>query len=192
MLVPAVGAAVLAAGGVFAYLALQEEAPGAGPLVPGDPTSSSFVVPISHPFTFGLLIFRNPSTHVAILERIRLISPSHGVRLVASGAALVPTDVPNGMTATSLTFPPPHTRLRPVAGFHLPGRQPRVPRSYAQIVLGLQADKPGFYFFRRAELHYRIGSAHYRLVSPTAFSWCASTTYQHPGSPCRRLRAPTP
>ncbi len=183
-LVTGLGLAVCA--GVLSYALSGQDAPPSGRLDPGFPTSTSFAVVAMRPFTFGVLILKNPTHSPAVLDEVKLQHTSNNVHVVRIAAALIPRDAPNGSTATADYFPP-HEKLHAVQGFVFPAKHPGSPAQYLQIVIGLRADKPGYYSFRSVSLDYRMGGHRYRLVAQTSFSWCATRSHKPPTKPCRQL-----
>ena len=183
----ALTAAVLVAAAVAVPVALTH---GRGPRSNGPlacpeclRTGLSFPVDVRTPFTYGLRNFRNRGDAPAVLERVRPVAMSHGMRMVG---ALIVRRVDNPWNSTSSDhthFPPPNivSVVKPLAGYSL--APSRGVSDFVELILGLEVGHPGRFAFRGIELTYRVGKTRYRDRYLDEVAVCAPIKEHRQGCP---------
>jgi hypothetical protein len=146
-------------------------------------TGLSFPVNVETPFTYGLRNFQNRGDDRAVLERVRPLAISRGMRVV--GAMIVRrVDNPWNSTADDHTHFPPRniaTVVKPLAGYRLP--RARNNDDFVELILGLEVSHPGRFVFRGIELTYRVGDTRYRERYPDEVAVCAPIKAHRQGCP---------
>jgi hypothetical protein len=176
--------AALAAATVTSGLLLRgDEVLPQGPLVQtGAPHGSGLLSEPGDPLTYGGIAVYNSGTEPAILERVVLVRPNKGMRLVGALAGPVPW---GGFVLAFADFPPPEDylpawmvrppTLHPLEGFVVPP-QPRASEDTARmtkIYVGLESTEPeGSVALEAFEVRYRVGDRRYVLVVPQTVTIC--------------------
>jgi hypothetical protein len=130
--------------------------PHAGPLGPVDTSSTihGAIAPPGQPVSFGMLTFRDKQLSVrAVLESIHATSVPPGLRVL--GFRVIERNIGSSIDTVN-RFPPPGYVVHLVAGYAFKGGSKEV-----QIIVGLEAMKPGALTFPQFVLRYRVGSSQY-------------------------------
>ena len=180
----AVAAVVVVAAGVGAFFALRsggDAVSSGGPLVaPKDGYfSASIPIDVGKPASFGLLVVANKQREPITLERVELVEPTPGLRLVGSYAQ--PTGSGLGVGLLS-GFPPSGAgpNRHDVAGYAL------AHGAEARIVVGVASARTGSFDAKALRLYYRAKGKQYRDDWPFAVRVCS------PAKPwAGRCHAPT-
>ena len=183
----ALTAAVLVAAAVAVPVALTH---GRGPRSNGPlacpkcfRTGLSFPVDVQRPFTYGLRNLRNHGRQPAVLEHVRPLGMSPGMRVV--GALIVRrVDNPWNSTADDHThFPPLNIAkvVKPLPGYAVPPA--RDEDDVVELILGLEVSRRGRFVFRDLELTYRVGTTRYRERYPDEVAVCAPIKEHRTGCP---------
>jgi len=149
--------------------------PPAGPLGedPGAPNRIAFDVEVGRPFTYGLVVLRNPARTPAEIIRVELVDATAGIELVASTVRSLSEVPAHGLVANDRTYPPPALagHLRPAVGAQI--GPSRGPADGVELVLGLRVDGQGAHGFSAVAVRYRVGGDTYRVVFPYALVVCS-------------------
>lgn len=107
------------------------------------------------PFTFLAAEF--DSHDGAVLDEVRLVAATTGLRIVGRYVVLPSESVP---VLIGYVFPPPGVRLHRLSGWRVDGP--------TAVTLALQADVPGRFHADGVTLLYHIGSVRYEAFWPIA------------------------
>ncbi len=122
------------------------------------------------PVTIGDWFLANPSHGLAVVDRITLIRPDPGLRVL--GLKLAHFD--RHSVGAYDGYPRKGQQLYAVN--ELPIR----PGERVEIVAGLQINKTGSYRAHGLMVDYHIGDKHYRLMVPEAVALCYPASKRHP------------
>jgi hypothetical protein len=171
--------AVIAAAVAFAAAALflavvllgDDGEPSPGPLGTDEVQSSGFSHEVGRDFTFGLPVAFNRGDEPAVLERISLIDPTPGLKVIATRVA--GPDRRIFFFAAEPYWPPREiTDLHPVRGFEVaPQDEPDGDRG-VELVFGARADQPGRYRTHGVRIDYRVGDTEHRATLRNVFRVC--------------------
>jgi hypothetical protein len=167
--------------GVVAWLLLRDTGPPGGPLSARTRDSVAFGARAGAPFGWGTPVIWNTGDETAVLDRMRLIDASPGLRVLH---AYIGGPARDGLfTAQSYHWPDREfTDLHPVAGMSVaPQDQPAGERG-AELVFELRADRPGRYTATRIAVDYHVGGTHHRTIIRSGLSVCPN----RPPAPIRR------
>jgi hypothetical protein len=163
--------AVLAGGGVGAWLALRPAAGVAsgGPLAPSSDRSflsTGTPANVRERISYGLLVLRGANARDVRLDRVELVAPEHGLRMI--GSYVQPVDLGRGI-AVAYGFPPPRPGpgRKPVADYVLG------PAAKVRVMIGLTVTRRGSFAFHGIALSYRANGRRYRTTFPLAGRLCA-------------------
>jgi len=169
------GAAALGAVAAATVLIWPMAAVPAGPLGRdlGAPNRIAFDVELGRPFTYGLLLIRNPGARPATIEAVELDEMTPGIALVDAAVRPLSEAIEHGLVANDRTYPPPALagHLAPAVGAVV--EHTRDPSDGVELVLGLRVDAPGRHGFAGVAVAYRVDGVGYRVVYPAALEVCA-------------------
>ena len=175
------GACVTAAAAIAAAVVVLsgDSTPGPGPLgVTPDPNGLANHRPLGAPFTYSLPVIWNTSDRPVRVDGVRLIDRSPDLRLVA--ALVAGPDRPHHVYSGDYRDARKSARygdLHPLRGYVLPPKGQGGGRRDHELVLVLQADRPGRWGFRGIEIDYSVDGTHYRDIDPSAYDACVSRSF---------------
>jgi hypothetical protein len=189
---PAAWAAALAGAVVAAVAAwlLVFGGPGGssqGPLESYDVSSIGIGRHAGETFGYGLAVAFNRGDEVAVLDRIEIVDPPPGLRVLETQVAGRGRE--NGLLAS--TVGPPERQisdLHPVRGFRVPPADTPEGEWGAELVFTLKADQPGRYAFTRIAVQYRVGDSEHRAVLRNGLAVCVTPRTEPRNRDCK---APT-
>jgi hypothetical protein len=183
----AVAAAVVAAG---LWIIRGDGEPSPGPLDSREVSSLGIGRWVGETFGYGLPIVFNRGNEVAVLDRIELVDPPAGLRVLETQVAGTRR---RGSLAS--TVGPPEREigdLHPVRGHRVPPIGTRDGDRGVELVFTLRADEPGRYAFTRIAVAYRVGSGRANTARSCATGWaCASPRARSLAVAPAGLRAPS-
>ncbi len=144
---------------------------------PGSATGSGIYVDAGHAFTFSDMAVRNSTDEPVTLDRVSIIGPARGFRIVG---ALARRLVGREFLSGDLTFPPSSSHAtsvlsgrRPLRGFVVNPKNH--PGASVQIMIGLLPTARGRNFIHGVALHYHDehGDSHTYAI-PTAVLGCTN------------------
>jgi hypothetical protein len=172
----AIAALLVAALGLAAILWLtlgRGGDPSPGPL--SSPAASSIGIgrTAGQPFGFGLALAWNTGDRPAVLDRIAPVDPTPGLRVVATNAAGPKREYM--FVASTQTWPSDEfTDLHPVRGFEVAPRSSPAGERGVELVLALQADKPGRYEFKGVVVDYTVDGEQHRAIIRNGIGVCVT------------------
>lgn len=168
-----IGVVVAAALLWLAVRSLGEPSP--GPLGSADASSLGIGRLAGVDFAYGLPVVINSGDEPAVLERIELVDPTPGLRVVETLIAGPGRRVFG--TASTHNWPDDRNRitdLHEVRGFEVqPQHVARWDRG-AELVFVLRADEPGRYLFNAVAVNYRVGDDEHRTVVENGLGVCVT------------------
>ena len=171
-LLPAALAAALIAGAVVVWLRGGSPEISAGPVKGAEGSAISAQRKVGHPFSFGLAIALNTGRQPAVLDRISIVRPPSGLRLLDTRIA--GSDRRFASVVTTPGWPSMQlTDLHPVRGYQLlPRSQPSGARG-AELVFVLRADRPGRLGFWQVAVDYHAGDRRHHAVLNSGLQVCS-------------------
>jgi hypothetical protein len=183
----ALGAAVAVALVVFA--SDDDDGPTPGPLGSDEVVGLGAPQEAGRDFTFGLAVAYNRGDEPAVLERISLVDPTPGLRVIETRVAGPQRRLL--YQAGDYRWPSPEiTDLHPVRGFEVAPRDQPDGRRGVELVFRLRVDRPGRYTARGVQIDYRVGDTSHRSRLTTAYRVCAVP--EREPTEGRRCPAPRP
>jgi hypothetical protein len=171
----------LAAAAATWLLLIRDPGLSEGPLTSPDATSGGFGRTAGEPFAFGLPVAWNAGDQPAVLERVEPVNPTPGLRVLTTRAA-GPDRKYLAVPATPEWPSDMLTDLHPVRGFRVdPRSQPDGERG-VELVLVLQAGKPGRYQFKAVAVTYTVDGKRHRSYIRNGIGVCITP----PGKPTIR------
>jgi hypothetical protein len=186
----AAAVAVAAAALALAVVLGGDDEPTPGPLGTDEVQSLGFSHEVGRDFTFGLPVAFNRGDEPAFLERISLIDPTPGLKVIATRVAGPDRRI---FYFSADQFWPPReiTDLHPVRGFEVaPQDEPDGDRG-VELVFAARADRRGRYRTHGVRIDYRVGDTEHRATLRNVFRVCVlpeGVPVDVPGG--RRCRAP--
>lgn len=176
----AIGAAALAAGLLLLWSPWRGLPPGPLGEDPGAPNRIAFDVEVGRPFSYGLVLLRNPDPAPAEIAAVELVGATTGIELVASAVRPLSEAADHGLVANDRAYPPPALagHLRPALGARI--AEYRDPSHAVELILGLRVAAPGTHAFAAVAVRYLVSGTAYRVVFPYALTVCAPP----PGGAC--------
>jgi hypothetical protein len=178
------GAALLAAAALLLLWSPWRNLP-PGPLGDdsGAPNRIAFGVEVGRPFSYGLVVLRNPAAVPLEIVGVELVGATGAIELVASSLRHLSDAPGHGLVANDRTYPPAALagHLRPALGARIgPSRDPS---DADELVLGLRVAATGSHGFSAVAVGYRLGGDRYRVVFPYALVVCAPPSAAGCGEP---------
>ncbi len=147
--------------------------PSPGPLSSPEASRIGIGRTAGEPFGFGLTLAWNTGDRPAVLERIEPVDPTPGLRVVATGAAGPEREFL--FVASTQTWPSDEfTDLHPVRGFEVAPRASAAGERGVELVLALQADKPGRYVFKAVAVEYTVDGERHRAIIRNGIGVCVT------------------
>lgn len=140
---------------------------------PGAPNRIAFAVEAGTPFSYGLVVLRNPGLVAAEVTGVELVGAAPELVLVEATVRSL-RDVPDhGLIANDASYPPAVLagHLAPAVGARIPASSS--PADAMELVLALRVDVPGTRGFTAVAVRYELGGDAYRAVFPNALVVCA-------------------
>lgn len=134
------------------------------------PNAVTFSVTPGVAFTYGGLQLRNGGTGNAVIEGVRLVRASGGLR-IESAVVLPVSRTDGGLWFSYQAYPPPGLRverLEPLAGYSLAAGGDEV-----QVLLALTVPAAGTYEFHGLAVRYVGQGRRYEAAFPFAMRVCA-------------------
>jgi hypothetical protein len=189
--VPLALAAPLVAGAAAVVLAVVllagDGEPSAGPLGSDEVQGLGAPQEAGRTFTFGLPVAYNEGDEPAELERISLLDPTPGLKVVGTRVAgadrrlLYQSGDPNWPSRRI-------TDQHPVNGFEVAPQDTPEGRRGVELVFGLRADRPGRYRTEGVQIDYRVGDTRHRSTMLIALRLCVPPR----GATAEGRRCPAP
>lgn len=169
-------AAIVVSGAVF--IALRPHSLEDGPVSAGTGSSSSGQrLAIGERVSFGYVLLTNSAKTPATLESVRLLGVTGGLELLGIRSRTVPDEEGRGVFIGLAGFPPHAWSSTPLESNHVVP----VPKTFTaanpneglELVIGVQATKPGVARARAVEFTDKVGGRRYREVYDGAMYLCA-------------------
>jgi hypothetical protein len=156
----------------------------AGPLIGPQPSSTSvFATALGTPVMVGDWYLANTGSKPAVVQRIALIDPTPGLRVVAINLA----HFSKQSRGAESYYPQPGLRLYPVGGLRIPpGGLPQA----IEIVAGLAVTKPGHFNSSGLSVSYTVGDRHYTMTVLEGTGVCYPLSAYPNGCPARIPKPP--
>lgn len=171
----AIALVVVVASVAAGALAVLSGDPSPGPLARdvGEPNTIAFDVEIGQPFSYGLVVLRNPASREVRITGVELADPWGRIELLEAGVRSMHDLPDHGLVANDRVYPPVA-----LAGSVAPAIGARVPplagpRDAVELVLGLRADGAGSSGFHGVIVSYELDRATHRALFPFALTVCA-------------------
>jgi hypothetical protein len=165
------------------YMSVRPPTP--GPLANDAAESLGIQRRVGETFTYGLPVVINSGDEPAVLERIKPVDPTPGLRVVQTRI--------NGSERRYFYFssgrwpdPERFTDLHPVAGFVVHPEDVKGWDRGAELIFVLRADRPGRYKFKAVAVEYRVGGREHRAVLDIGLGVCVTKGRKLPNERCNR------
>jgi hypothetical protein len=163
-----------------------------GPLAdPGGTMAEAALMHVGQAGTYGVETIENHGPDAAVLDHIRFVGLTPGLRILGPLVLHVRTrpGLPALVTGLVRVFPPPHegATLHPIAGFRV--RPWRSWKDAAELLIGFRPLRKGVLGYRALELHYHVGDQRYVTTFPDPLTVC--TPYSFPLARCKAARNQT-
>jgi hypothetical protein len=160
-----------------------------GPLAdPGGTMAEAALMRVGQAGTYGVETIENHGPQAAVLDHIRFVGLTPGLRILGPLALPVRTrpGLPALVAGLVRTFPPPHegATVHPISGFRV--RPWRSWKDAAELLIGFRPLRTGVLGYRALELHYHVGDRRYVTTLPDPLTVCAP--YSFPLARCKAAR----
>jgi len=127
---------------------------------------------LAHPFSFGLAVALNTGREPAVLDRISIVRPASGLRLLDTRVA--GNDRRYASVVTTPGWPSRQlTDLHPVRGYKLPPLSAPGGERGAELVFVLRAERPGHLGFWQVAVDYRVRDRRHHAVLNSGLQVCS-------------------
>lgn len=173
----AIGLAALLACGLAGGMgmALLAGDPSPGPLANdlGEPNTIVFDVEVGEPFSYGLVVLRNPASTVARITGVELGGRAGRIELFDVSVRSLRDAPAHGLVANDRVYPPTALigAVSPAIGARI--NPHREPGDGVELVLGLRVPVAGSHGFTGVVVRYELDHVAYRALFPFALTVCA-------------------
>jgi hypothetical protein len=175
--------------GVAAWLLLGGDEPVTpGPLGTGERSGVGVGQRAGVPFGYGLPVAVNRGSEPAVLDRIELVDPPAGLRVLETRVGGLERKYLWYASSTRWPDPERFSDLQPVRGFRVPPQSAPGGDRGVELVFALQADKPGRYAFDRVAVAYHVGDRRHRAELTNGLRVCVAPPGQAPTRNCPAVR----
>lgn len=156
-------------------MALLAGDPSPGPLANdlGEPNTIVFGVRVGEPFSYGLVVLRNPASTVARITGVELAGRTGTIELFDASVRSLRDAPGHGLVANERVYPPTALvgAISPAIGAGVPPYHE--PGDGVELVLGLRVPTAGRNGFSAVVVRYELDQVAHRALFPFALTVCA-------------------